>query len=64
MSSFYQRAISQYFGLIIVATAVLGGLAASQLGKVRLDASSDCYRVIRFWLFSKRRPIATRVTNF
>ena len=41
MSSFYQRAISQYFGLIIVATAVLGGLAASQLGKVRLDASSD-----------------------
>ena len=41
MSSFYQRAISQYFGLIIVVTAVLGGLAASQLDKVRLDASSD-----------------------
>ena len=41
MSSFYQRAISQYFGLIIVATAVVGGLAASQLDKVRLDASSD-----------------------
>ena len=41
MSSFYQRAISRYFGLIIVVTAVLGGLAASQLDKVRLDASSD-----------------------
>jgi predicted RND superfamily exporter protein len=41
MSSFYQRAISQYFGLIIVVTAVRGGLAASQLDKVRLDASSD-----------------------
>jgi len=41
MSSFYQRAISQYFGLIIVATTVVGGLAASQLDKVRLDASSD-----------------------
>ncbi len=41
MSSFYQRAISQYFGLIIVVTAVMGGLAASQLDKVRLDASSD-----------------------
>ena len=41
MSSFYQRAISQYFGLIIVATAVVGGLAVSQLDKVRLDASSD-----------------------
>ena len=39
--SIYERVISRHFGLVVFFIFVLAGLAASQLDKVRLDASSD-----------------------
>jgi predicted RND superfamily exporter protein len=39
--SIYERVISRHFGLVVFFIFVLAGFAASQLDKVRLDASSD-----------------------
>ena len=39
--SIYERLISRHFGFTVLFVFALAGLAASQLGKVRLDASSD-----------------------
>ena len=39
--SIYERAISRHFGLVVLFMIGVAGLAASQLDKVRLDASSD-----------------------
>ena len=64
--SIYERAISRHFGLVVLFMIGVAGLAASQLDKVRLDASSDSLLLQgdQIWLFSERQLIVTRATSF